>query len=92
MVEITDYQYAYFNKLIYGAEEPDGPVEHFFIFKESKPQRSGLAALALCATEVRTSKSPNLSSPEVARQLARHHASALGRAQQVISSVLIEVE
>lgn len=56
MAEVTDYQYAYFNKLIYGAEDPDGPVEHFSVFKESGPLESGLAALALCATQVNSSQ------------------------------------
>ncbi len=62
---VTDYQYAYFNKLIYGAEEPEGPVEHFSIFKESGPQESGLAALAFISSEVRPIAKSQISYPKL---------------------------
>jgi hypothetical protein len=54
MVRVSDYQFAYFNKLIYGAEEPEGPVSNFSIVKETGPRESGLAALAFAAIEACT--------------------------------------
>lgn len=46
MREVTDYQFAYFNNIIYNEQEPQGPVSDFTTFSESGRLESGLAATA----------------------------------------------
>ena len=42
MVEVSDYQLAYFNNMMYQKQEPDGPVSQFSIYEESEEYDSGL--------------------------------------------------
>lgn len=44
MVEVTDYQLAYINSLMYEKKRPDGPVSDFSIFEESEEHDSGFQA------------------------------------------------
>ncbi len=44
MGDVTDYQFAYFNNIIYNEQDPDGPVSDFDVFSESGRLESGLAA------------------------------------------------
>lgn len=44
MVEVSDYQYAYFNHLMYQKQQPDGPVSGFSVYEESEEHDSGLQA------------------------------------------------
>ena len=48
MGEVTDYQFAYFNNIIYNEQDPDGPIADFTRF--SGRLDSGLAAVA-CTRE-----------------------------------------
>lgn len=50
MGEVTDFQFAYFNNIIYNEQDPDGPVSDFTRFSESGRLDSGLAAVA-CTRE-----------------------------------------
>ncbi|BDA43836.1 hypothetical protein COCOBI_05-0150 [Coccomyxa sp. Obi] len=50
MGEVTDYQFAYFNNIIYNEQDPDGPIADFTRFSGSGRLDSGLAAVA-CTRE-----------------------------------------
>ena len=41
---ISDYDFAYFNKAIYGMEKPSGPIERFSTYSETGQCESGLCA------------------------------------------------
>ena len=41
MVEVTDYQFAFINSLMYDQKSPEGPVSDFSIFEESEECESG---------------------------------------------------
>jgi len=45
MGEVSDYQFAYFNNIIYNEQDPDGPVSDFRRFSGSGKLESGLAAI-----------------------------------------------
>jgi len=44
MVEVNDYQFAYFNSLMYDQKPPNGPVSGFSIYEESDEYDSGMQA------------------------------------------------
>ena len=68
MREVTDYQFAYFNNIIYNEQEPQGPVSDFTTFSESGRLESGLAATA-CIREDQVVYFSVLGSISVGRQL-----------------------
>ena len=41
MAEVTDYQFAFINSLMYDQKSPEGPVSDFSIFEESEECESG---------------------------------------------------
>lgn len=45
MEEVSDYQFAYFNNIIYNEQDLDGPVSDFRRFSGSGKLESGLAAI-----------------------------------------------
>lgn len=76
MGQVTDYQFAYFNNIIYNEQDPNGPVSDFTPFSRSGRLESGLAATA-CIREDQVLTFVRVSMPYASTLVGRHAEAAV---------------